>query len=112
MSVTRDGNIRIFKRRKNNLSFLVHVKNSCRAISLLNSVKEKKFTFGLKLMGCIFLTGKAFQKIRRREIGNWGCHRSAQTVSQKVADHPSPTHLHPQYPLPLGMLWGHRGKWL
>lgn len=29
-------------------------------------------------MGCIFLTGKAFQKIRRREIGNWGCHQSAQ----------------------------------
>lgn len=42
MSVTRDGNIRIFKQRKNNLSFLVHVKNSCRVIFLLNSVKEKK----------------------------------------------------------------------
>lgn len=43
MSVTHDGNIRIFKqRKKKNLFSLINVKNSCRVFfSPLNSVKEK-----------------------------------------------------------------------
>lgn len=63
-------------------------------------------------MGCIFLTGKAFQKIRRREIGNWGCHQSAQDSEPEgiCLITPPPPHLHPQYPVPLGMLSGPSGK--
>lgn len=81
MSVPSGGNIRIFKRRENNLFSVTCVKNSHGYFPSKFCKRGKKITFGLKLMRGCFPKGKIF--LENEKIGN--CHSRGTPLPPPVS---------------------------